>query len=166
MEERKLVQRAREGDTAAFAELYEEIYKDLYRFALYTLGNTEDAKDAVSEAVMDGFQEIGSLRKEEAFWGWIFRILSAKCRRKLKEYVRKTEELSENLEAKGKDMTESLDVRRAFFCLEEEERMILSMHLFGGYRTREIGEILNMNHNTVRSREKRALEKLEKMLSV
>ena len=47
MDERLLVKRAKRGDTAAFAELYGTIYKRLYRFALYTLGNTQDAEDVV-----------------------------------------------------------------------------------------------------------------------
>ena len=40
MDERSLVKRAKRGDTAAFAEFYGTIYKRLYQFALYTLGNT------------------------------------------------------------------------------------------------------------------------------
>ena len=50
MDERLLVKRAKRGDTAAFAELYGPIYKRLYQFALYTLGNTQDAEDVVSAA--------------------------------------------------------------------------------------------------------------------
>ena len=67
MDERLLVKRAKRGDTAAFAELYGTIYKRLYQFALYTLGNTQDAEDVVSAAVMEAFENIGKLRKEDAF---------------------------------------------------------------------------------------------------
>ena len=67
MDERLLVKKAKRGDTAAFAELYGTIYKRLYRFALYTLGNTQDAEDVVSAAVMEAFENIGKLRKEDAF---------------------------------------------------------------------------------------------------
>lgn len=66
-----LVKRAKEGEIAAFAALYEEIYKDLYRFALYTLRNRQDAEDAVSEAVTDAFASIGKLRREDAFRAWL-----------------------------------------------------------------------------------------------
>ena len=57
----KLVRRAKRGDVDAFAELYAGIYKDMYRFALYTLRNTSDAEDAVSDAVTDAF---ASIRKQ------------------------------------------------------------------------------------------------------
>ena len=70
MDERLLVKRAKRGDTAAFAELYGTIYKRLYQFALYTLGNTQDAEDVVSAAVMEAFENIGKLRKEDAFSAW------------------------------------------------------------------------------------------------
>ena len=70
MDERLLVKRAKRGDTAAFAELYGTIYKRLYQFALYTLGNTQDAEDVVSAAVMEAFENIGKLRKEDAFSVW------------------------------------------------------------------------------------------------
>ena len=94
MDERLLVKRAKRGDTAAFAELYGTIYKRLYQFALYTLGNTQDAEDVVSDTVMDAYAGIKGLKKEESFRAWIFRILSNKCRRKLKEYVNKTTAVS------------------------------------------------------------------------
>ena len=41
----EVVHRAKCGDTEAFACLYQEIYEDLYRFAIYTLKNPADAQD-------------------------------------------------------------------------------------------------------------------------
>ena len=38
--------------------------------------------------------------------------------------------------------------------------MIVGMHVFFGYKTREIAQMMAMNENTVRSREKRAIEKM------
>lgn len=156
----KFVHQAKLGDAGAFAQLYREVYQDLYRFALYTLRNSHDAEDAVSEAVTDGWAQIGSLRKETSFRCWMFKILSNKCRQRLKKYLDKTQELPEDLLAASEDLDQSMDVRAAFFRLEEQDRFILSLHIFGGYSSREIGEILGINDNTVRSRQKRALEKM------
>lgn len=161
----RLVNQAKAGDLAAFAELYRSVYQRLYRMALYTLKNSHDAEDAVSDTVTDAWAQIGSLRCEEAFSSWIFRILSNKCRRKLKEYANRTEELSEDLCAFSGDTEEKMDVRNAYARLDDEERMILSLRIFGGYSSREIGEALQMNDNTVRSRQKRALEKMETYLT-
>ena len=161
-----LVRQAKAGDVASFTELYRGIYQSLYRMALYTLKNSHDAEDAVSDTVVDAWAQIGMLRQEEAFSSWIFRILSNKCRRKLKEYTNRTEELPEDFCADSGDTEENLDVRNAYAKLDDEERMILSLRIFGGYSSREIGEALQMNDNTVRSRQKRALEKMERYLTL
>ena len=160
----ELVQRAKDGDVQAFSELYQEIYKDLYRFALYILKNTHDAEDVVSEAVTDAWQGIGRLRKAESFKAWMFRILTNKCRRKLRQYANKTLELPEDLAAEPRDVCREVDVRRAFTGLPDDDRMILAMNIFGGYTSREIGRMLHMSDNTVRSRQSRALKKMEACL--
>nr|MCR5623677.1 RNA polymerase sigma factor [Lachnospiraceae bacterium] len=89
-----LVQRAKQADTHAFALLYEMVYEDLYRMALYTLGNHEDAEDMVSETVLDAYVGIKALKDETAFRGWIFKILSNKCKKKIAEYMKTRENIS------------------------------------------------------------------------
>ena len=162
-QELMLVKRAKRGDVNAFAELYEGIYENMYRFALYTLRNTADAEDVVSEAVTDAFISVRRLRREEAFRSWMFRILSNKCKDKLREYGKRPIELEDtSVEAQGTCSTEDgAIVRKLFFELADEERLIIGMHLFCGYKSREIAEILHMNENTVRSKESRGLKKLE-----
>ncbi len=161
-EELLLVKRAKRGDAEAFATLYAEIYENMFRFALYTMRNTADAEDAVSETVVDAFASIRKLRREEAFRGWIFRILSNKCRDRLREYARhpviSDDALTERTGTRGPE--EDVIVRKLFFELADEERLIIGMHLFCGYKSREIAEILHMNENTVRSKESRGLRKL------
>lgn len=83
-----------------FIELYTGIYKDLYRYALYILCNKEDAEDAVSEAVVDAYAEFDKLRDKAAFRSWIFKILSIKCKRKIRGYVNRDDELDETVDAK------------------------------------------------------------------
>lgn len=158
------IKKAKRGDVTAFARLYEQVYADLYRFALYTLKNKTDAEDVVSETVTDAFASIRKLKKAEAFKGWIFRILSYKCKDKLREYLKKNEELPKDYQetVAEEDVEESVVMRALFFTLSEEERLIISMHLFAGYTSKEIGKILGLNENTVRSKERRALEKLRK----
>lgn len=160
------VKKAKRGDAAAFAGLYQQIYADLYRFALYTLKNKTDAEDAVSETVVDAFASIGKLRQPEAFKGWMFRILYNKCKDKLREYVKKDVELPEDYrEVPAEEKIEDGAVMRAlFFELGEEDRMIISMHLFAGYTSKEIAKLLGLNENTVRSKESRALKKLAREL--
>lgn len=163
----EMVRKAKRGSADAFACLYQEIYEDLYRFAVYILKNPADAQDMVSDTVTDAYAAIHKLRAEEAFKGWIFRILSNKCKAKLKEYADKTVELSQEitdqaaLSKSSSEAAEHIQVRMLFWELPPEDRMIIAMHLFAGYTSREIAAQLHMNENTVRSRESRALKKMK-----
>lgn len=156
------VRQAQRGDINAFAKLYEGVYQDMYRFARYTLRNVNDAEDAVSDAVADAFASIRRLRRAESFRSWIFRILSNKCKDRIRDYVHGQEELSEDLQSPEDEqgMLDSIQVRKIFYTLSDDERFIISMHIFAGYTSREIAEIMHMNENTVRSKESRGLKKM------
>ena len=78
-----------------------------------SLAELSDIKTAVSEAVTDAYASIHKLRSADAFKAWIFRILSNKCKDRLKEYTRKHVNL-EDVEADGyheEELAESLHVR-------------------------------------------------------
>lgn len=160
----ELAKRASKGDREAFGMLYQEVYRDLYRFACYVLRDSYEAQDLVAETVADAWETISRLRRPEAFQAWIFKILSNKCKRKLKEIGENRRRLSEEETGFSQDMDRNLQVREAFFRLEAEERMIVALKVFGGYKSQEIGDLLHKSHNTVRSRYSRALKKMEKYL--
>lgn len=170
-----LVQRAKNKDTDAFAKLYEIIYKDLYRMALYTLGNSHDAENAVSDAVVDAFLGIEKLQDPNAFRTWMFRILTAKCARQISENVKSrnligdmtVERVTETLISTNDGIGQVLDrsiVEMAFLALNDEEKQIVTMTVYGQMDSGEIAECLNMNRNTVRSIYHRALAKMKKKL--
>ena len=162
---KELVTQARSGDVHAFALLYETIYRDLYRFARYTLRTEQDAEDAVSETVLEAFAQIENLREADAFGAWIFRILTSCCSRRIRQYARTPGELDDYVCAPETDLSGRADLQRAFASLPEEDRLIISMNVFAGYSSQEIGLLLHMNPNTVRSRQSRALKKLEQQLT-
>lgn len=169
MERESLVCAAKNGDAEAFTELYRGVYGDMYRFAYYMLHHAEDAADAVSDAVTDAWATLGSLKNDVAFKSWIFAILANKCRARLREYANRpaelTDELAERLQAPQTiPQAEGLYLREEFQKLDETDRMIIGLHLFAGYRTRELAQALHMNENTVRSREHRALRRLEAVM--
>ncbi len=155
-------------DAKTFAQMYETVYQDLYRFALCMLRNPQDAEDAVSEAVVAAYENIGKLKKEDAFKSWIFTILSNICKKKwrnaAREETRSDEEMLFSAASEEPDIGVALDVRKAFFLLEDEEQTIVGLSVFGGYTSQEIGDALKLNPNTVRSKRSRALQKMECVL--
>lgn len=164
MDERKLVTSAIQGDEGAFVELYEKYYTRLYRYAVYTLRGVHDAEDAVSETVADAYAGISKLKNPDVFGTWIFRILSNKCKAKMRDYyLAADEEVPEG--AANIDMALNLQVRQMFLQLPQKERMVVGLSVFGGYDSSEIGRILKMNASTVRSIRKRTLEKMAREMN-
>ena len=155
-------------DAKTFAQMYEAVYKDMYRFALCMMKNWQEAEDTVSEAVVAAYENIRKLQNEEAFKNWIFTILSNVCRKRLKkvakEQVHSQEDMISRIPSQEMELGIAVDVRKAFFLLEEEEQMIVGLSVFGGYNSQEIGKALKMNPNTVRSKRSRALQKMECVL--
>lgn len=160
----ELVVQAKMGNPHAFAVLYEDIYEDLFRYAMYMLCNRQDAEDAVGEAVLAAYSGIKKLRKAEAFRGWMFQIVTNICRKKRKEYLKKHARLEENQVQWVESAQESVDVKKALQALSEEERQIVGMSVLAGYTSEEIGRILHLKAGTVRSKLSRSLEKMRKLL--
>lgn len=89
----QLVTQAQAGSRAAFGKLYESLAGDLYRMALYTLGSQQDAEDAVADTFAEAWKGIKNLREPEAFRSWMFRILSARCKRQVAQIVTRKKEI-------------------------------------------------------------------------
>lgn len=161
---------ARNGDTAAFCKLYEQYYKDMYRFAYYILGNEEDAKDAISETVLDAFAGIKGLKKPDSFKSWIFKILSTKCKKQQAQYVSNREHLADTsdlqqLSVDDHPYAEKMDLTKAFSILNEQEKHVVSLMIFAGYNSRETAKLLDSREGTIRSLKSRAIEKMSKYLA-
>ena len=169
MSRKKLIERAVSGDTEAFSKLYEQIYKQLYYYALANLRSTEDAADAVQDAVLDGFVGISALKDWKAFDRWLFSILVAKIKQKQKEYAEREagRDSAQHIDAVIKDTREyeRCEIVEEFAALKEEERLCLTLSLIAGYRQKQISEITGINQSTVRSHILRGKKKLREKLS-
>lgn len=164
---------AMKKDNQAFEKLYKSIYSDLYKFSLYILGNTELAKDAVSETVVDVYTGISKLKDETRFEQWIMRILSIKCKHKIKDKYNKLTVYNPSvsniddleIEDENRDKTwERTDLQMALLKISGRERVIVGLCVIQGYTSKEVGEMLNMNPATVRSKLNRALMKMRNYL--
>lgn len=160
---------ARNGNTDSFCKLYELYYKDMYRFAYYMLGNQQDAEDVISETVLDAFTGIAKLKHPDKFKAWIFQILTTKCKRQMAVYSSNREHLHKNtaedsLIQEDHPYANNLDIRNAFGTLNDTEKTIISLMVFGGYNSRETAHLLNSTEGTVRSSKSRAFTKMAQYL--
>ena len=168
------IEAARRGDKESFAQVYETIAPDLYKVALYTLGNAHDAEDVVSETFVEAYKGITKLRNASSFKPWMMKILSIRCKRKIGEYVRgknifdiesfgATLPDETNLSA---DVTEQVTVLDALSRLNPQERMIVTLSVLQGYTTKDIAAIMCSPLGTISSKMHRTFAKLRKMLEI
>lgn len=168
-----LVVKASSGDKDAFSELYNFCYGDFYKFALYTLGNADDASDAVSDTFVDIWRSISKLREPDAFSSWAFRILSIHCKHEIKNLVKKraTFNIDDLVETPSDDsgtveenVSEAAALAAALARLEPEERMIVVLSVLHGYTNKEIAKMLGKPQGTISSKLYRTYAKLREML--
>lgn len=156
----KLVEDAKEGDTHAFARLYEKYYADLYRFAFCYVKHAQMAEDAVSQAVLKAYENLRGLRKNNSFKSWLFQITANECRKMLGRKESYLEDISWQEPQKIEEGYAVYELEELLLQLSDEERLIISLSVFASYNSKEIAAILHKKAGTVRSLKSRALVKL------
>lgn len=171
--EKETVIKASKGDKDAFARLYYCFYKDFYNFALYSLGNPEDAADVVADAFVEIWRNIGKLRNPEAFSTWAFRILEICCKKEISNMIdrRRIYNIDDLIETPSmssenfeEDIAENVVLAAALGELDPEERTIVVLSVIYGYTRREISGIIGKPQGTVGSKLFRAYAKLRKRM--
>jgi RNA polymerase sigma-70 factor (ECF subfamily) len=74
-----VVERAREGDEAAFAQLMDQYREPVYYMLLKMVRNNDDAEDLTIEAFGKAFNRIQQYSPNYAFSTWLFKIASNNC---------------------------------------------------------------------------------------
>ena len=77
LDDAALLSRHRAGESAAFGEVVRRHEQRLWAVALRTLGDREEAADAVQDALVSAFRAsaAGSFRGESAVTTWLHRIV-------------------------------------------------------------------------------------------
>ncbi|MBQ5399197.1 MAG: RNA polymerase sigma factor [Ruminococcus sp.] len=164
MDERKLVRNAARGDRESFAELYIKYRDRLYRYAVFRVGE-DCAADAVSDCVAEAWRCIPTLRDENAFGAWIFKLLHRSCISQIKEQKRQRAQSGlEQVELSYTEDFKGLELSQALGLLSDEEREIVLLSAVAGFSSREIGELLSLRASTVRSKLSRSLKKMREFL--
>ncbi|MDE6686499.1 MAG: hypothetical protein K2K17_04205 [Lachnospiraceae bacterium] len=79
----ELVEKAKQGDPAAFEELYSISCKKVYFTCISFLRNEEDAKDVMQNVYITAYEKLTSLNDVEKFIPWINKIAVNKCKKLL-----------------------------------------------------------------------------------
>ena len=176
--EKHCIERVLKGDANAFEHLVHAYEKTVYNLALRTLGNREDAEDVTQEAFLKAYRSLDSFRGDSKFSVWLYRIVSNLCLDLLRSRQRKPVqsltvedddgeigelEISDEHFSPEKLLDRKLtreSVQRGLSALPDDARQILLLRELQGMSYEEIGQALDLEPGTVKSRSFRARKRL------
>jgi RNA polymerase sigma factor RpoE len=183
-EEMQLVNRARQGDMAAYDDLVRRYQERIYATVYHMTSNHEDANDLAQEAFIKAYQALKSFKGGSSFYTWVYRIAVNKTINFLKQRKNRAQislndldfnaEHDPDLVALISDKTPRRDINlaelqeklnAALLKLSEQHRLVVTLHDVQGLSHEEIATIMDCNIGTVRSRLFYARQQLQAYLS-
>ena len=176
-----LVQKAREGDQKAYAELLGRYRDAIYFMLLKMVNNPSDAEDLTIEAFGKAFKNIGQYTPNFAFSTWLFKIATNNCI----DFIRKKRAATISLDQSNDDpetttvtiQSDTLDpeahminsqkvklLREVVNKLKPRYRTLVELRYFKEYSYEEISQELELPIGTVKSQLFRARELLFNIL--
>lgn len=185
-----LMVRYKRGDRAAFAELVRRYERPLYSFSLRYVQNAESARELTQEAFLRVVRRAAEFRHESRFSTWVYAILRNLCIDELRRQKHRMHPsldapkggsaaapggpaLGEQIESAGagdnaERCVDQARLReglvRAIDSLPDDQREVFLLRQMGGIPFAEIAQITETAENTVKSRMRYALDRLQKEL--
>lgn len=181
-----LVERARQGDRAAFRELYDHYHRRAYLLAESVVKDREEAMDVVQEAFVKVHRHLDGFQGGSSFYTWLYRIvmnLAIDQARKSKR--QRTVDFDDALghESEGaleggpqggfedqnprkallrKELAER--IRRALADLPEYHQAVIVLREVDGLSYEELAEVMEVPKGTIMSRLFHARRKMQEAL--
>jgi RNA polymerase sigma factor (sigma-70 family) len=156
--DRQLVERAQQGDRAAFGAIAASSIGGLDRLARLITRDPERAKDAVQEALIKAWRDLPGLRDPDRFDAWLRQLLVRSCIDELRRGRRRSfdVELVEFHHPATADASARVADRdaleRGFRRLDPEQRALIVLHYYQDLPLDEVATALRIPVGTVKSR--------------
>lgn len=184
MNEKELIELAKDGNINAFETLIEKNQQIVYNISLKMLKNEQDAFDASQDALLKAFKYISKFKGNSSFSTWIYKITVNTCL----NYINKNKISSKNISLEQtvtqkdnetpiqfedkkqnvyKEVLENERKRVLYDALEElspNQKQMIILRDIEGFSYEEIAQITNNNLGTVKSKISRARLKLKEIL--
>lgn len=168
-----LVERCRNGDWAAFTELVIRYQRPIYNAAFWILRKAEDASDITQVVFLKVAERLDDYDPKYKFFSWIYRIAVNESLNLLRRNGHE-EELddeidlpapdSANPERVASDAQVARRIQGALMRMTSNDRLVLTLRHFSECSYQEIGEILDIDERTVKSRLFEARHRLGELL--
>ena len=173
-----LIQRAREGDEAAFAELFNTHKAKIYSLCLRMTSNTAEAEDLTQDAFLQVFRKLDTFRGDSALSTWLYRVavntVLMHFRKKALRQVSLDEPANQETGAPKREhgkidgrLSTSVDriaLTRAMKELPVGYRTIFLLHEVKGYEHHEIARLLRCSVGNSKSQLHKAKMRMRELL--
>ena len=168
-----LIERAAQGDTAAFEQIMIHAEQRVMAMTWRMLGNEADARDASQEVFLRVYKYLGRFRRDQDFFAWLYGITMNVCRDFLKKRQNHasrfvpTEQAAFDVAAPDGDAESMLVqsqqrklIANAIADLPFKERASIVLRDVEGLSTEEVARIMKSSATTVRSQISSARKKI------
>ena len=173
-----LIQRILDGDQGAFTALVNKYQKSVHALVWRKIGDFHIAEEITQDVFLKVYKRLSTLKRPELFPGWLYVIATRDC----VSWLRKKELPTKSLDAMSTAELEEVCyaqyeancgeeaavehqrefVKRLLQKLPESERTVVTLYYLAEMKSEEISRFLGVSSNTIRSRLRRARERLEK----
>ena len=173
-----LIQQILAGDETAFTDLVKKYQKPVHTLAWRKIGDFHIAEDITQEVFLKAYQGLRTLKDPHQFSGWLYVITANLCATWLRKKRIQTQPLEDVertmpqrdaysrhvVEERTKSAADSQRevVKKLLAKLKESERTVMALHYLGEMTVEEISRFLGVSASTIKSRLRRARQRLQK----
>ena len=176
-DEARWVDRAKEGDAAAFEAIFQRYERQIYGFIYRMMGNPDDANDLTQECFIRAYRALPQTSADLNVSAWLHRIASNACLDVLRRRQRirwlpweshKHEPLlhgtpHDDPERTALSAETQLEVQHLLQRMSPRNRMALVLREYEGLSCEEIGQIMGLSRSAVKSVLFRGREEFRKL---
>jgi RNA polymerase sigma-70 factor (ECF subfamily) len=156
-EDQVLVSQTLAGDRNAFGGLVDRYQKPVFNLALRMVQDRDDAEDIAQSTFVKAYSRLSSFNGSFRFFSWLYKIALNECanclnRRKRHEPLSEALTSDEGEAAAGLASDEQRHLQEALADLQEGDRVLVLLKHYEGRSYEDIGEILDISEQKVKSR--------------
>lgn len=152
-----------------------EYGNELVRLAFSYVKDTESAKDIVQNTFIKCYKNIESFRYDAQIKTWLYRITINECKDYLKSWSHKMVQVKSFINETAKSILPSTErtvidkysneeIKDTIFSLPKVYREVVYLYYYESLKTEEIADVLDIPVNTVKTRLRRAKQRLKPMI--
>lgn len=172
-----IIQRILDGEEEAFSILVQKYQKIVHALAWRRIGDYHIAEDITQETFLQAYQKLFTLKNRKMFEGWLYVIVNRLCLNWFKknnlpvQFIEDTPVVEieksyyrqyESEQRKAETVTHnSAIVKKLLSKLPESERTVMTLYYLSDMTAQEVSKFLGVSLNTIKSRLRRARNRLK-----